>query len=478
MAKKKNLKMYYNPLDANQYFLGGGTGSGGAALTGAASGAAAGAAIVPPFGAIAGGLIGGATSFFNKKKENEAIAEAKKQEELVQRGNMQSQIEQLNANSHTGGNNYAGGGELLEKLSPIGAQLNNIQAPNLDTTIANQLIANGGMNTQNQPVNNNQQKVKNGAFSNANLAGTLGGISQLTNMIAGATDFATGGQMNGFNQSQLQEFNNGGSHEQNPLGGIPVSMDGNGNPNMVEENETMKDSFVFSDRLKLKHPEQFDLSKKYKNKTFAEISRSLNKSLDERPNDSIAKSTFDLMTDRLKNANNESKDAKTNKFANGGDMMQPLPSNLTSNLETPTPELRGIQNGEIEAVQAIPEIISKPRGYKNMLFDFGKNPNLPQKTNKADFSDKMQFYKDVLSSKQSIKKNNELQDWSTKNGYDSRYMDNSKLKAISYKCGGKLLALGGEINEGEYDFGDTDLDMSEIEYLQSMGYSVKPIQTK
>jgi len=53
--------------------------------------------------------------------------------------------------------------------------------------------------------------------------------------------------------SKLNSFNTGGRHEQNPLGGIPQGMGGNGKPNTVEQGESSYDfpegKFIFSDRV-------------------------------------------------------------------------------------------------------------------------------------------------------------------------------------------------------------------------------------
>jgi len=48
--------------------------------------------------------------------------------------------------------------------------------------------------------------------------------------------YAYGGQFT--TPSSLTEFGEGGSHEANPLGGIPQGMGENGQPNLVEEGET------------------------------------------------------------------------------------------------------------------------------------------------------------------------------------------------------------------------------------------------
>lgn len=71
----------------------------------------------------------------------------------------------------------------------------------------------------------------------------------------GNNQFAMGGSMPGMNlnQNELIEYNEGGSHESNPYGGIPQGMGSNGKMNTVEEGETSfklkNGKFVFSDRL-------------------------------------------------------------------------------------------------------------------------------------------------------------------------------------------------------------------------------------
>lgn len=67
---------------------------------------------------------------------------------------------------------------------------------------------------------------------------------------------ALGGMFNSSNQDKnLNEFNGGGTHEQNPLGGIPQGIGNNGKQNTVEENETSFElkggKYIFSNRLTL-----------------------------------------------------------------------------------------------------------------------------------------------------------------------------------------------------------------------------------
>jgi len=70
---------------------------------------------------------------------------------------------------------------------------------------------------------------------------------------------------------QLNEVNAGGSHEQNPNGGVPHGMGANGQQNTVEEGETSfnfgEDKFIFSDRLSL--TDYINKSKQMKPNQFA-----------------------------------------------------------------------------------------------------------------------------------------------------------------------------------------------------------------
>lgn len=68
--------------------------------------------------------------------------------------------------------------------------------------------------------------------------------------------FASGGQLNSnINQSEFNQFNEGGSHQQNPHGGIPMGTGPNGKMNTVEQGETSYEfedgKYIFSTRLGL-----------------------------------------------------------------------------------------------------------------------------------------------------------------------------------------------------------------------------------
>lgn len=110
---------------------------------------------------------------------------------------------------------------------------------------------------------------------------------------------------------QLTQFNEGGTHEENPLGGIPQGQGPSGQPNLVEEGETKLDSanYIFSDRLKLDKEvaEDLNIEKKYIGKTFADISKKLSTSDSFREGDTIEDSNSKRNLDNLMNAQEEFK---------------------------------------------------------------------------------------------------------------------------------------------------------------------------
>ncbi len=104
----------------------------------------------------------------------------------------------------------------------------------------------------------------------------------------GGRSFAAGGAMP---MEQLTEFNEGGRHEENGLGGIPQGMNSDGQMNLVEEGETKFDSenYIYSDSLKIDKElaEAFNLSPKMVGKTFADASKTAGRKKSKREGDAI-----------------------------------------------------------------------------------------------------------------------------------------------------------------------------------------------
>lgn len=140
-----------------------------------------------------------------------------------------------------------------------------------------------------------------------NKAFRLGEEDRLNNYEYGTT-FENGGEM-----AQLTEFNAGGKHSENPIGGIPQGVAPDGNVNLVEQGETKLNSanYIFSDTIKLDKETagKFGLPKTEVNKTFADISKKLNRPNSRRENDSIEEAATKRNLDELMSAQEEQKRA-------------------------------------------------------------------------------------------------------------------------------------------------------------------------
>lgn len=97
-------------------------------------------------------------------------------------------------------------------------------------------------------------------------------------------DFTTG----------LTEINAGGSHEDSPYDGVQVGISKeNGQPNLVEEGETIFNDYVFSKRIKAddQTKKRFHLGKKSQI-SYADLSKKLQRESLERPNDPISQAAL------------------------------------------------------------------------------------------------------------------------------------------------------------------------------------------
>lgn len=102
----------------------------------------------------------------------------------------------------------------------------------------------------------------------------------------------------------LRVIGNGGTHEENPMEGVPMGMDAEGNPNLVEQGEVIFNDYVFSNRLFADGGllESFNLPKSYDGHSFAAIAEKLGDESKERPNDPISKRGLLSSLSRLQQA--------------------------------------------------------------------------------------------------------------------------------------------------------------------------------
>lgn len=145
------------------------------------------------------------------------------------------------------------------------------------------------------PNTANKINIQNGLSLKQNYA-SFGG-----NLNTAGANFTTG----------MKHINKGDTHENNPYEGVPMGVNPQGTPNLVEEGETIYNDYVFSDRLKVpkqkikkgqtKFTQEEKILHKYEGKTYADAAKKAEKDsgVDERPNDNIAKRGFETILEIL-----------------------------------------------------------------------------------------------------------------------------------------------------------------------------------
>lgn len=118
---------------------------------------------------------------------------------------------------------------------------------------------------------------------------------------------------------------NGGSHEQNPFGGVLQGIAMDGLPNLVEEGEVIYNDYVYSKRLKVPNKDKESLGlKKDKDYTYAEAAEYVQRESEERPNDVLSKKNLDSMMSRLQESQETLKEKREEaKFRNAINKMTP-----------------------------------------------------------------------------------------------------------------------------------------------------------
>lgn len=141
----------------------------------------------------------------------------------------------------------------------------------------------------------------------------------------GTNIYSIGGTIKTVNPNDdLIKINTGGTHEENPIGGVPVGSDENGTMNTVEQGETIMKDFVYSNRIYL--PEDINLKSEYglpnslKGKSFAKASEIINNKFKDRE-DKTSLETKKIFLDRLANLQEQLKQEEQQaNNANTGDL--------------------------------------------------------------------------------------------------------------------------------------------------------------
>lgn len=113
-----------------------------------------------------------------------------------------------------------------------------------------------------------------------------------------------------FAPKDYMRINEGGSHEENPNGGVQVGVDEQGVPNMLEEGEPVYKDYVYSDNIKAskRFLEANNIPLKYEGMLYSEIADSIFEEAEERPNDPISKNGLEAMLGRLADSQEQQKE--------------------------------------------------------------------------------------------------------------------------------------------------------------------------
>lgn len=158
----------------------------------------------------------------------------------------------------------------------------------------------------------------------------------------------------------LTYIGNGGTHEENPMEGVPMGTDYEGNPNLVEQGEVVFNDYVFSNRLFADGGllESVNLPKTYDGYSFAAIAERLGSEPKERPNDPISRRGLLSSMSRLQQAQeivrqNMAGQEENRKYAHGGRKV-----NKFDGLDSDTMFLDGVDYGDWQDYGTLLEPIS------------------------------------------------------------------------------------------------------------------------
>lgn len=157
----------------------------------------------------------------------------------------------------------------------------------------------------------------------------------------------------------------GGSHAENPNGGVQIGTDPQGIPNMLEEGEPVYDDFVYSDNIRAdaKLLKKYNIPEKYAGKLFSEIADLFVDEATLRPNDPISNNGLNEMLVRLADAQEEQKQIAEQ-------------AELEKQLAALDPE----QLAEIQQMAVSPEQVEQevPTDYSQEIDATDEQPVMPQ----------------------------------------------------------------------------------------------------
>lgn len=200
-------------------------------------------------------------------------------------------VKKANFARNFGGHKHSQGGSLTQEDNTI----NNTQDEQQQAMLAFQAAYEDALKNNRETFDFNGQTYSTADVTaylqqnSANSSYALGGDLQ-TN----GADFTDG----------LAHVDAGQTHEENPNGGVPMGVAPDGQPNLVEENETIWNDYVFSNRIKPDKETlaQFHIYSKGGKMTYADLSKKLEDEAKERPNDPISQAALKANMEKLAEA--------------------------------------------------------------------------------------------------------------------------------------------------------------------------------
>lgn len=186
-----------------------------------------------------------------------------------------------------------------------------------------------------------------------------------------------------FAPKDYMKVEEGGSHEENPNGGVQVGVDPQGTPNLLEEGEPVYKDYVYSDNIEAdeKFLEENNIPAKYAGKLYSKIADAFVSEAEERPLDPISRNGLEVMLGRLADAQEGQKQAEEQKKLEAE--LATLPPEELDQLEAMLAqggenlgEAPGVM-GPAEPVQQMPQGMMQPApgmgcgGYMRRRYDSG-----------------------------------------------------------------------------------------------------------
>ena len=265
-----------------------------------------GSTIPGPFGAIIGGgakILGGLT--------NAAFGSKVDQEKLNAANEGTTALNSFNSNA-----------ESFDDIKGVQA------IANVQDAYKGGWFAKGSARRKNEELR--RQRAQAMSFADRSVVNNVENLAedQMNDMLSTYAAFGGPLHTNGADwNTGITVVDNGGSHESNPLEGVPMGMAPDGTPNLVEEGEVIFNDYVFSKRLKVPKAvrEKYKL-RGTKDLTFADAAKKAQKESEERPNDPISKRGLEaamkgLMYEQEQvRQKREDRRAKQAMFAYGGNL--------------------------------------------------------------------------------------------------------------------------------------------------------------